>query len=276
MKARLPSLIKYKAESALNYSFIIEIVEDSRAIQIVAYYRFVDLDNIEELREQLLELCNQQGIKGMILLAPEGINSTVSGTPKAIQTLFEFFNQDKRLKDLPYKSSYSPKQPFPKMRVRLKKEIVRMKIPNIDPREKVGTYVAPEDWNELIENPETTVVDVRNSYEYKMGTFKGAIDPETEEFWEFPDWVDENLPEKDKPIAMFCTGGIRCEKATSYLLHQGYTKVYHLQGGILNYIEKVEKENSTWEGECFVFDRRGTVDHDLAPTWYRQPDEERK
>ncbi len=182
-----------------------------------------------------------------------------------MQSLFDHLHSDPRLQDLHYKESWADEQPFYRMKVRLKKEIVSLGVDGVDPNQAVGEYVAPQDWNDLISRDDVRVIDTRNHYEYHLGTFKGAEDPDTVSFRDFPKWVAENLdPEKDRQVAMFCTGGIRCEKATSYLLDLGFKGVYHLDGGILNYLETVEKEESLWEGDCFVFDNRVTVDHDLA------------
>jgi UPF0176 protein len=232
---------------------------------VAAFYKFVALPNYREVREPLLQRCEELGLLGSILLAEEGINGTISGLQQDVQSLFEYLHSDPRLQDLHHKQSWADDQPFYRMKVRLKKEIVSLGVDGVDPNRTVGEYVAPQDWNELISRDDVRLIDTRNHYEYHLGTFKGAEDPDTVSFRDFPEWVAENLdPEKDRQVAMFCTGGIRCEKATSYLLELGFEGVYHLDGGILNYLETVEKEESLWEGDCFVFDNRVTVDHDLA------------
>ncbi|MEM9160440.1 MAG: rhodanese-related sulfurtransferase [Verrucomicrobiota bacterium] len=231
---------------------------------IVAYYKFAPLPDYEERREPLQKVCEDNGVKGTILLAAEGINSTMAGPEEGIEAVLDYLESDPAIGKLTIKRSWAKDEPFYRMKVRLKKEIVRLGMPEINPNEQVGTYVEPEDWNALISDPDVVVVDTRNDYEYEIGTFKGAVDPKTTTFREFPDYVERELSDKkDKKIAMFCTGGIRCEKSTSLLLHKGFKDVYHLNGGILNYLEKVKPEDSLWEGECFVFDNRVTVDHKL-------------
>lgn len=216
------------------------------------------------MQSGLLEFCLLQKIKGTLLLAEEGINGTVAGSREGIDALLTYLKKDPRLADLDHKESFADEMPFYRMKVRLKKEIVTLGVPGVDPNEKVGTYVAPQDWNAIISDPEVVVIDTRNSYEYDIGTFKGAVDPKTETFREFPEYVSRNLdPQKHKKVAMFCTGGIRCEKASSFMLQQGFEEVYHLQGGILKYLETVPEEESLWEGECFVFDERVSVKHGL-------------
>jgi len=232
---------------------------------VAAFYKFVSLPDYRALRDSLQSRCEDLGLLGSILLAEEGINGTVSGTDQNMHRLFESLREDPRLHDLHYKESRAREQPFYRMKVRLKKEIVSLGVAGVDPGRVVGEYVSPQDWNALISRREVRVVDTRNHYEYHLGTFRGAEDPNTGSFRDFPEWVSKHLdPEKDQEVAMFCTGGIRCEKATSYLLDQGFKRVYHLDGGILNYLETVDKEDSLWEGDCFVFDNRVTVDHDLA------------
>jgi len=239
--------------------------QKSGGFLVAAFYRFVRLPDYRELREPLQRLCEELRLLGSILLAEEGINGTVSGADTDIAKLFESLRADPRLADLHYKESRANEQPFYRMKVRLKAEIVSMGIAGVDPNRVVGEYVSPEDWNALISRKGVRLVDTRNHYEYHLGTFKGAEDPNTASFRDFPKWAAENLdPERDQEIAMFCTGGIRCEKATSWLLEQGFKHVYHLDGGILNYLESVERQESLWEGDCFVFDNRVTVDHELA------------
>lgn len=240
-------------------------------IVVAALYRFVYLPDYESLRDPLLKFCVQHNIKGTLLLATEGINGTVAGTREAVNSLLVYLRNDERFKALECKESFHSEEPFYRMKVKLKKEIVTMGIESVDPRKVVGTYVKPAEWNALISDPDVTLVDTRNDYEVAIGTFKGAIDPQTTTFREFPEYVAQNLdPAQHKKIAMFCTGGIRCEKSTAYLKDQGFEEVYHLQGGVLKYLEEVPKEDSLWQGECFVFDNRVAVDHDLEKGSYDQ------
>ena len=242
-----------------------------QSIVITALYKFVQLADYQSLRDELFELCTQNDLKGTLLLAHEGINGTVAGSAQATQALIDYFTADQRLADISYKQSYANSTPFYRMKVRLKKEIVTIGLPEVDPRQKVGEYVKPNDWNQLISDPEVFLIDTRNDYEFEVGTFSGAINPNTNNFREFPEYIHKNYdPNKHKKIAMFCTGGIRCEKASSYLLDQGFEGVYHLEGGILKYLEEVEKDDSLWQGECFVFDQRVTVNHDLEPGGFDQ------
>lgn len=238
---------------------------------VCALYKFVELDDYEAIQQPLLALLKSQDIKGTLLIAREGINGTVTGTQAAIDTMLAWFAKDERLTDISYKLSYDDEQPFYRTKVKLKKEIVTMGVEGIDPRKTVGTYVKPQDWNALISDPDVVLVDTRNDYEVKIGTFQHAINPHTETFRQFPAYVKDNLdPKKNKKVAMFCTGGIRCEKSTAYLKEQGFDEVYHLKGGILQYLEDVPKDDSLWEGECFVFDNRVTVDHSLQKGQYDQ------
>jgi len=232
---------------------------------VAAFYKFVQLPDCAELRPRLQQRCEDLGLLGTILLAEEGINGTISGREKSVRRLFERLREDERFQDLHYKESWADEQPFYRMKVRLKKEIVSLGVEGVDPGRVVGEYVSPQDWNALISRKDVRLIDTRNHYEYHLGTFRGAEDPNTRSFRDFPEWVEQNLdPERDRNIAMFCTGGIRCEKATSYLLDLGFEHVYHLDGGILNYLETVEQEDSLWHGDCFVFDNRVTVDHNLS------------
>lgn len=240
---------------------------------VAALYQFVELPDFREFRDPLLTECIAAGLTGTLLLAEEGINGTVAGSHEGIDALRAFLDADGRFDRLEYKESLvDPEgEPFFRMKVKLKREIVTLGVPGISPKMKVGRYVEPEDWNELITDPDTVVIDTRNDYEYEVGTFRGAVNPQTTSFREFPEWVKTNLdPNRVKKVAMFCTGGIRCEKSTSYLLDQGFEEVYHLRGGILNYFERVPPEATTWEGECFVFDNRVTVNHHLEPGAYDQ------
>jgi UPF0176 protein len=238
---------------------------------VCALYKFVTLEDYQTLREPLRDFMESQKIKGTILLAHEGLNGTVSGTQGAIDALLAYLNEDDRISPISRKFSWHEEQPFYRTKVKLKKEIVTLGVENIDPRKTVGTYVAPKDWNDLISDREVTVIDTRNDYEIEIGTFKNAINPKTDSFREFPEYVANTLsPEKHKKVAMFCTGGIRCEKSTAYLKEQGFDEVYHLEGGILNYLEEVPEADSLWEGDCFVFDNRVAVNHDLQKSDYDQ------
>lgn len=238
---------------------------------VCAMYKFVALEDFQTLREPLHKVMLDNGVRGTLLLASEGINGTVAGSREAIDALLAWLQQDPRLADIVYKESLDDSNPFHRTKVKLKKEIVTMGVEGIDPKRVVGTYVKPEEWNALISDPNVILVDTRNDYEVQVGTFKGAVNPHTETFREFPDYVKENLdPEKNRKVAMFCTGGIRCEKSTAYLKEQGFDEVYHLEGGILKYLEEVPQENSLWEGECFVFDNRVTVNHQLEKGSYDQ------
>ena len=238
---------------------------------VCALYKFVTLENYESMREPLHRVMLDNQIKGTLLLAQEGINGTVSGPQEGIDALLAWLNSDERLAPISFKISLHTEQPFYRTKVKLKKEIVTMGVEGIDPSKTVGTYVKPKDWNDLIADPEVTVIDTRNDYEIEIGTFKHAINPNTESFREFPAYVANELdPSKHKKVAMFCTGGIRCEKSTAYLKEQGFDEVYHLEGGILQYLEDVPQEESLWEGDCFVFDNRVAVNHDLEQSHYDQ------
>ena len=240
-------------------------------IVVAALYKFAKLPDYKELQPGLLDFCIEQKIKGTLLLAEEGINGTVAGSRESIDALISYLKSDSRLVDLEHKESFSDDMPFYRMKVKLKKEIVTLGVKGIDPNYKVGKYVSPKDWNSLISDPDIVLIDTRNQYEYDIGSFKGALDPKTSTFREFPDYVSKNLdPKKHKRVAMFCTGGIRCEKASSFMIEQGFEEVYHLQGGILKYLEEIPKEESLWEGECFVFDMRVAVKHGLEVGEYDQ------
>ena len=231
---------------------------------ISAMYKFVTLEDFESLRAPIQDAMEKFDIRGTLLLAKEGVNGTVAGKAEGMQAFWNFLKADARLSDIVHKESYEARQPFRRAKVKLKKEIVTMGVEGIDPRHVVGTYVKPKDWNALISDPEVFVVDTRNDYEVELGTFKGAVDPDTKTFREFPDYVKQNMdPAKHRKVAMFCTGGIRCEKSTAYMKEQGFDEVYHLEGGILKYLEEVPQDETLWEGECFVFDDRVTVDHSL-------------
>lgn len=240
-------------------------------IIVCALYKFVTLPNYEQLRQPLYDVMDSNQIRGTVLLAHEGINGTVAGSRVAIDTLLNWLRTDLRLLDLNCKESYTDIPPFNRTKVKLKKEIVTMGVEGIDPKQVVGTYVTPKDWNRLISDPEVLLIDTRNDYEYQVGTFKNAINPNTDSFREFPQYVKDHLdPEKHKKIAMFCTGGIRCEKSTAYLKERGFDEVYHLKGGILKYLEEIPEHETLWQGECFVFDERVTVNFRLEKGGYNQ------
>ena len=233
--------------------------------RIAALYRFQRLAEPEALRRPLLDFCAARGIRGTLLLAREGINGTVAGGAEAIDALVANLEGDLGIRGLEIKYSRSEAMPFHRLKVRLKREIVTMGVDDIDPLADVGAYVEPRDWNRLIEDPDTIVIDTRNDYETAIGTFERAIDPETKSFRAFPDWVERNANLLEgRRVAMFCTGGIRCEKATAYLKARGFDDVHHLRGGILRYLEEVPHEESRWTGECFVFDERVSVGHGLV------------
>lgn len=238
-------------------------------IVVCALYRFVRLENFEALREPLLALMEQYDVRGTLLLANEGVNGTIAGSREGIDAVVAWLRSDERLAPLDTKESLHDELPFRRCKVKLKKEIVTLGVEGIDPNRVVGTYVEPKDWNALISDPDVVLIDTRNQYEVDVGTFEGAISPVTDTFRQFPDYVKENLdPQKNKKVAMFCTGGIRCEKSTAYLKEQGFDEVYHLKGGILKYLEEVPEEETMWQGECFVFDDRVTVDHKLQKGRY--------
>jgi len=231
---------------------------------VAALYHFTAFDDPAVLRDPLQGLCKAHGVKGTLLLAGEGINGTIAGTRGAIDAVLAHIRALPGCADLEWKESAASEMPFGRMKVRLKKEIVTMGVPGTDPRAIVGTYVEPADWNALIEAPDVAVIDTRNDYEVAIGTFRGALDPETETFRDFPAWWDANKDRfHNKRIAMFCTGGIRCEKSTAFLKAQGVEEVFHLKGGILKYLEDMPAEDSLWTGECFVFDERVSVAHGL-------------
>ncbi|WP_397542739.1 oxygen-dependent tRNA uridine(34) hydroxylase TrhO [Roseovarius salis] len=232
---------------------------------IAALYHFTRFDDPAALRMPLLQLCERERISGSLLLAHEGINGTVAGPREGIDRVIAHIRALPGCADLEWKRSESAAPPFRRLKVRLKREIVTMGQPDVDPKARVGHYVAPQDWNALIRAPDVAVIDTRNDYEVAIGTFEGAINPGTESFRDFPAWWEANKHRfHNKRIAMFCTGGIRCEKSTNYLLSQGVEDVYHLKGGILKYLEDVPEEDSTWQGACFVFDDRVSVGHGLA------------
>jgi len=234
------------------------------AYLVAALYKFVTLNALASRKEAIEALCANNRIFGTLLLAHEGINGTIAGPEAGVRALIATLRSQVEFEDLEVKESWAPQQPFLRMKVRLKKEIVTLGVDEIDPVNRTGEYVTATEWNDLIARPDVLVVDTRNDYEVDIGTFRGALDPKTQSFSELPDWVDTSLDvPKDTPIAMFCTGGIRCEKSTALLKAKGFSNVYHLKGGILKYLEDVAKEDSLWEGECFVFDQRVSVTHGL-------------
>jgi UPF0176 protein len=234
-------------------------------VRVAALYKFARLDAYEALRAPLAAFCCGRGIKGTLLLAHEGVNGTVAGSDEAIVALIDHLQAIEGLAGLEVKYSVAVEMPFHRMKVRLKREIVTMGVEDIDPANSAGTYVAPADWNALISDADTIVVDTRNAYEVSIGTFQGAVDPQTASFREFPVWVEQHRNKLEgRKVAMFCTGGIRCEKATAYVKSLGLKDVFHLKGGILKYLEEVPAEQSLWQGECFVFDERVSVSHGLA------------
>lgn len=233
---------------------------------VAALYHFTRFDDPAALRSPLLALARQYGVKGSLLLAQEGINGTIAGSRSGIDAVLAHLRALPGCAGLDWKESASPFMPFGRMKVRQKREIVTMGKPDVDPRAGTGHYVAPEDWNRLISEPDVVVIDTRNDYEVAIGTFRGAVDPGTRSFREFPQWWEENRHRfHNKRVAMFCTGGIRCEKSTNYLLGQGVKDVFHLKGGILKYLEDVPQKDSLWQGACFVFDQRVSVGHGLNP-----------
>lgn len=243
----------------------------SGSYTVCAMYLFVELPDYADLRPKILRICEQNQAVGTILLAREGINGTIGAPGDGIENILNFLRKDPRFGALDAKYSWADEKPFYRMKVKLKREIVTMGVDDANPNHLVGQYVEPEDWNRLISDPDVVVVDTRNDYEYQIGTFQNALNPNTRTFREFPEYVNHQLIHaKQKKIAMFCTGGIRCEKATSYLLSRGFENVYHLKGGILKYLEKIPGDQSLWQGECFVFDNRVTVRDGLEPGNYDQ------
>jgi UPF0176 protein len=233
--------------------------------RIITFYKFVLLNHLEGLRDELHAFCQHRGIVGTILLATEGMNSTLAGSHDAIEDIMAHLRQMPEFKDLEVKQSHSERSPFNRLKVKIKQELIPLGVDQIDPRERVGTYVDPKQWNDLISDPEVAVIDTRNEYEVAIGTFHRAENPHIHTFREFSTYAQQHLnPQHHKKVAMFCTGGIRCEKATAYLLDQGFEEVYHLKGGILKYLEEVPEEESLWNGECFVFDDRVAVTHGLT------------
>ena len=247
-------------------------MQDSNKILVATLYKFFKVDDLVALQDQLYEICNKNNVMGTILIANEGVNGTISAKPREIEKTLISIQKDDRFSEIEIKYSSTNKQPFHKMRVRLKKEIVTIGLPEINPNKTVGTYVKPEEWNDIISDPDVILIDTRNKFEIKIGSFKNALDPRTTSFRDFPEWVKKFKQDKtntNKKIAMYCTGGIRCEKASSLMKEEGFNEVYHLQGGILKYLEQVEKEKSLWEGECFVFDDRVCLTENLEVGSYK-------
>ena len=241
-------------------------------MKVVSFYRFLDLEGARELRDELQAFCDSLGLLGTILVADEGFNGTLAGSESAVLEVFDWLRTRCAIDgQLDARWTEAGEAPFRRMRVRVKKEIVTLGRPDILPHERTGRHVSPEEWNALIDNPDVVVIDTRNHYEYEVGTFPGAIDPGNDSFREFPEFAKELAAQStDRPLAMFCTGGIRCEKATALMLELGFEEVYHLQGGIINYLHSVAAEQNRWQGECFVFDTRVAIDRDLAEGGYVQ------
>ena len=238
--------------------------------KIAAFYHFAEFLDYEQFADLLVEHGLKVGLRGTIILAKEGINSTCSGTANAIDSTISLIKSDARFSNMEVKYSYAEFCPFPKFKVKKKPEIVTFRQEGADPREMVGTYLEPDEWNELLKESGVITIDTRNDYEVKVGQFKGAINPKTDDFTSFAEFVDQELAKhKDHKIAMYCTGGIRCERSTAYLKKKGFKNVYHLKGGILKYLESMPKEKSLWQGDCFVFDYRVAVNHDLKPALWK-------
>ena len=232
--------------------------------RVAALYKFVHIEDCETLQSSLRTICEEHGIIGTLLIATEGINGTVAGTKEGVGLLLTFFREDHRFADMEVKLSHAKERPFYRLKVKVKNEIVTMGVAGVSPNKVVGEYVASDSWNQLISDPDVVIIDTRNDYESVVGSFEGALHPNTRNFREFPSWLAEQKDiSKEKKIAMFCTGGIRCEKATSYMREQGYEHVYHLKGGILRYLEEIPQGESLWNGSCFVFDQRVGIDHEL-------------
>jgi UPF0176 protein len=236
---------------------------------VATFYKFFAFPDCGDVRESWLRFCEDHHVRGTILLATEGINGTIASSREGIDAVLAMLRSDPRLANLDVKEAITPDMPFERMKVKLKREIVTFGMPEANPAKRVGTYVPPKQWNQLISDPDVLLIDTRNEYEVDIGSFRGAENPHIHSFREFPDYIHTHLdPSRHRKVAMFCTGGIRCEKATSYLLNQGFEQVYHLQGGILKYLEEIPQEQSLWDGECFVFDQRVAVKHGLEPGSY--------
>jgi UPF0176 protein len=247
-----------------------EVTENPTTYDVVAFYKFVALDDCDTFAPLLKQAMLDRDVMGTILLAEEGINGTISGSPESIAEILDIIRTHDGLDDLPFKTSHAPTHVFNRAKVKVKPSLISLGADidsTIDPNKEVGEYVQPSDWNDLINDPEVVLIDTRNDYEYYAGTFEGAVDPKITRFRDLPDFVNNNFdPKVHKKVAMFCTGGIRCEKSTAWMLQQGFENVYHLKGGILKYLEEVPQEESKWKGDCYVFDERVGVNHDLAPS----------
>ncbi len=248
-----------------NHDDLLSLSDDVYAV--TAFYRFVDLPDYQDIQPKLRDFCRANNIWGTILVASEGVNGTIAAHPKDLVKVWEYLDADPRTRAIAYKLHACGFQPFERMKVRLKKEIVRLGVDDLDVLPNLGTYLKGEEWDKLIAEPDVFVVDTRNDYEVALGTFEGAVNPETDDFRSFPEWVEQNMdPEKHKKVAMFCTGGIRCEKSTALLKQRGFEDVYHLDGGILQYLEDTGNKSGKWQGHCFVFDDRVTLDDQLQPS----------
>lgn len=242
-------------------------LETSGSILVAAFYKFVALPDYAALRDPLTRVCKRHEIKGTILLAGEGINGTIAGSPSDVEAVLQFVKSDPRFHDLEHKASWTETTPFERLKIRLKREIVTLGVPGVSPTKAAGQYVDAREWNRLLDDPNVVVVDVRNDYEVALGTFKRALNPRTKSFREFPAWARNEPKLRDKPkVAMFCTGGIRCEKSTALLKSAGFNEVYHLQGGILKYLETIPTTDNRFEGDCFVFDERVALADELRPS----------
>ena len=231
---------------------------------IATFYQFADFPATVEMQKKVKAKAQENSIIGSILLAKEGVNGTIAGERIQVDAMLAYLRSFDGFSTMEHKESLSELPPFKRLKVRLRQELISLGDPSVDPRKKVGTYVDASEWNDLIDRPDVTLIDTRNDFEVAIGTFQGAVDPKTDCFKSFPEYVEQNLdPDRHPRVAMFCTGGIRCEKATSYLIEKGFKEVYHLRGGILKYLEEIPEEQSKWEGECFVFDERVSVDHNL-------------
>lgn len=236
---------------------------------IATFYKFVDLHDLPQLREDVLAESQRWGLCGTILLAEEGLNATVAGFRESLDHLLAWLQAHPAIGPLTVQESTTESAPFGRMKVKIKPEIVTLGRPGLNPNQQVGTYVDPQDWNPLIQDPDVVLIDARNDFEAEIGTFQGAVNPHTHAFRELPDYIEQHLdPVQHRKVAMFCTGGIRCEKATAYLRQRGFDQVYHLKGGILNYLKQIPPNESLWQGDCFVFDERVAVDHSLQPQNY--------
>ena len=263
VSCRGEKLTNFVMEKSLK-SYLNRDTQASQSLVVATFYHFANLENYQEMRPAIIEFCDRYQLKGVILLAQEGINSTIAGTREGIDGLLNYLRNDPRLQNLEHKESYCEVMPYATLKVKLRQELIKLGVSGIDPSKEVGIYVEPQDWNDLISDPEVLVIDTRNVYEVEFGTFKGAVNPNLDFFHEFPDYVQNQLGDRQHTrhhtkVAMFCTGGIRCEKASAYMLAQGFKEVYHLKGGILKYLAEVPPAESLWQGECFVFDDRIAV-----------------